>query len=320
MEYRDARGGGNFQVLSIIRNKMVASISKAADNLTINTGQIQITNLDRNLAQSAFLDVANPVFIRYTLRAGYGDDLSSLPVLSIGEVPSTSWSHSGGDTIIKFSLNEGVKSYLDRNKKFFLQNPIPKGGTIMDLFKKQLGQGLEIEFRPNRATVEADLKATAVEDSTKVNKSSFFSLLTSKLLKSKYSWFIENGKVVIYKIGGEGDLSSEFRGRITTLNLNTGLLSADVENSRDVQFQTNYVPYLKFHALFNPELRPWNFIEINEPRWPHLQGLYLIRSSSFSLSNKSGGSFSVSGSAIHERFSQRSEFFARQLALARGAR
>ena len=72
------------------------------------------------------------------------------------------------------------------------------------------------------------------------------------------------------------------------------------ENTYDYQKQVR-VAWVKFVSLFIPEIFPSNAIRINEPRYQHLQGDYVVDNVSLALNNKEGP-FLASGRALHFDF------------------
>ena len=110
---------------------------------------------------------------------------------------------------------------------------------------------------------------------------------------------MDSGKIVIYKRSGAAadDLINYRANKIITLGFDTGLLSADAETTVDSEFGF-WIPWLAWKSLFIPDLLPLNVVEIAEPLYPHLNGQYKIQDVSYSLTNKSGGDFIVSGRAL----------------------
>ena len=292
-------------------NKISVSLNKDISGLSINTGSIVITNFDKRAAQGAFSNIRQPRNIIYSIQAGYNPDNEdlgvSLPLLSVGVVTYTNWTHQGGDTNFQLQVNEGVKFNVNRFRSIGIKS-IPKGGTVMHFLGLLEDSDISIRFIPDRETVAKKiLDKGGVFEADYIIKNSPLETLNSLLGRSGFSFYIEDGQIVVHETQGDVNFLQPFAGKTTLLNFQTGLLSADVEVTLNPRYSI-HTPVLKFKSLFIPEIRPKNHLEINEPAYPDLKGRYLIENVSYNLTNKSGGEFSVSGTALNTDFIQRTRF------------
>ena len=304
-------------IITIRENKINVSLNKTISTDSINSGSLVITNFSKDLAQGVFSNIKEPRNITYSIQAGYNsereDPVNILPLISVGVVTYTNWSHQGGNTNFQLQINEGVKFALNRFRSLGIKS-IPKGGTAMHFLSLlESDAEISVKFIPDRETVAKKIldKGGAV-DADYILKGSPLETLKSLLGRSGFSFYIEDGQIVVHETEGDINFLQPFTGKITVLNFQSGLLSADVEMTIHSQFGL-HVPILKFSSLFIPEIRPRNYLEIDEPSYPHLKGRYLIESVNYSLTNFAGGGFTVTGTALNTDFLQRTRFTQRFL-------
>ena len=284
---------------SLFKNTMISvQLSKSRDFDVENTGVIGIKNISIENTQS-FTDVLNPFFLRYELRAGYGEESDFLPVISQGHIIETTWTHQGGDIDLTFFISEGAKVLQLPYKLTQERLTLPPKSNVADFLKRLEAIGQEIDYIPNRSEVLNDLRKIQFQN-TRTMATGLRSALQYSLEEGGFRFFEANGKITVQRRPDPSAPASYlFRNPnlATILNFKTGMLSADIENQYDYQKQTR-VAWVKFVALFIPEIFPSNAIKINEPRYPHLEGNYIVDNVSIALNNKEGP-FLSSGRALH---------------------
>ena len=289
------QAGPTRSLASFFENKIDVSLAKDVSHDSANTGSVTVTNIDIDQAR-AFISLSDPLLTTYTLRAGYGGVRQELPVLSRGYITQTDWNHQGGDSSITFSITEGSKlskNLLRRQTQGLGKKPL--SGLISRL--RELGQ--EIEFVPDEQGFTADTEATQKGGSSLTPKKPIKELLTNLLGVSLYDWFVDSGKIVIYKRSAPaGSPLVNYRtDKLVTIGFDSGLLSADAETTVDSEFGF-WIPWLSFRCLYIPEILPLNVVEIREPLYPHLNGKYKIMDCGYSLTNKASGDFAISARAL----------------------
>lgn len=292
-------------------HRMQARISKDVSSRVNNSGSITITNLNQETV-TAFLTPSSPLNMLYSLKAGYGYERENLATLSTGAVLATDWQHLGGDTSFQLSLTEGHKRLHGRRfKENFKIEELPERGGAELFLQSLIDIDYEIVYLPNKEQVISDIRETEGSGGTSVAMKSDDEILTDILSKAKYSWFLENNKIYIYKSRGE-NLVVNLKGTQTRLNFKTGLISANLTASVDSRFSI-YVSWLKFETLFIPTITPHSSIIMDEPAYRFLDGEYVVYNCSYNLSNKTGA-FNITGKAISrffiKKFPRLQEFFA----------
>ena len=283
--------GATASLASFYENKIDVNLTKDVSHSSENTGSVTVTNIDIDQAR-AFISLSDPLLTTYTLRAGYGAAREDLPVLSRGYITQTDWNHQGGDSNIAFSITEGSKllKNLLRQRQNQSLGEKPLSGLLSRL--GELGQ--EIEIVPDGATFQKDLEATQKNRNAQAPKKATKQLLTDLLGVSLYDWFVDSGRLVIYKRGAPSGapLVNYRTNQVVTMGFDSGLLSADAETTVDSEFGY-WIPWLAFRCLYIPEILPLNVVEIREPLYPHLNGKYKIMDCGYSLTNKASGDFVI---------------------------
>lgn len=281
------------------RTPIQVSLSKSRNINVENTGIVTITNIKIENVK-AFSSVTSPYRLRYKLFVGYGQE-RPLPLLSEGYITEVTWEHEGGDIRSTFTITEGSKQAKLPYDIAGNLISIPKGASVAGLIEQLEARGQNFRFLPNRRRVLRDLsviKTPASKVITNVNRALVYSLD-----EAGYTFYQENTRIVIRKKSTPSTPDSFLlpdQNVKTILNFKTGLLSADVENTFD--YQTNIkLAFVKFVSLFIPELQPSNALRIDEKRYSHIVGDYIIDNVEYSLHNKQGN-FQASGRAFHFNF------------------
>ena len=307
IETRELSQGGGFgrpqagpvrSLASFFDNRIDVSLNKDSSHESPNSGSVTIYNISVDDSK-AFISLTDPLLTTYTLRAGYGEDRQELPIISQGYIVQTDWNHQGGDSNITFSISEGSK--LLRN----MLRLAPKEGLsgkrpLSALLDKLRNLGQEIEIIPSEEDLNQEIKKNESEASGGiVPQKSTKQLLSDLLGQNLYDWFIDSGKIVIYKKSTDeaDDLINYRANKIINLSFSTGLLSADAETTVDSEFGY-WIPWLAFRSLFIPDILPKNVVKIKEELYPHLEGEYAVQDCAYSLTNKAAGDFTVSGRAL----------------------
>ena len=295
--------------ITIWESKIDFSITKDGTR-ELNTGNFSIINIDRFLSRSVFANVKRRRNILYSVQGGYHQSNKievleqELPFISIGYVSNTNWSHTGGDTILTFNVQEGINLAVN-----VLDSPdlglrtAAKGQTIANLLttieNEYKNIGVTIEYRPNKRHILNNLKNYPFNQDYifKNPKADIGDFLSNTGL----DFYLENNKYIIYETNNRFGFITGDRGRVSSLSFDTGLLSADVEVSHNPRVGFIH-PLLKFKTLFIPEIIPWAVIRVDEPAYDELKGDYRVLNVSYNLTNKSGGDFSVTGVALHREF------------------
>lgn len=310
LEERGPRGSVRGGLISdhIIKDTNIsASLSKSWAADAENSGSVTALNISP-ASIAPLVSPINPSSTQYSLRAGYGTEREAA-LISRGFVSQTTWGHEGGDTSLSFFLTEGSKFMRDPLSEIS-QRVFPGGSSIWDIVQavRKSGQEMRFEVEGGEAAARQTLSAQKIRSGEPLlGGHDMQTKLRSLLNRAGLMFFLDNEVLVIRPqrrtgIGARGLLGLPAARHEVSLSFDTGLLSANIENSYDYQYLTA-IPRLKFRALFIPELVPGNAIIMEEdlPGYARLKGRYRIESVNISLNNKEG-SFHVEGQAVHENW------------------
>ena len=268
-------------------HKIEAQINKTIDAFEINTGSCSVTNIGQRVVRE-LVHVTEPRFFLYTLKAGYGDQLA---LISQGAVEQIFWRHEGGDTTADFSITEDSK-FLENAYEQLGIKTIAKGSNISYFIDQILGASktsnfgvLKIKYLGDSEAIRQELATTLIDAPVTITdmKKDLFDILDSV----GYRYYVDNDTLHIQKLPRTPQDAIDQADAIVDMNFETGLLQADIENVMNHQYNVKEA-WLNVKSLFIPEIKVGNIIRMNEPRYQHLKGDYIVMKLSASLNNKFG--------------------------------
>ena len=289
---------------------MNVNLSKGIDQRVDNTGTVSVTNISPQ-ATSFLASTTKPERYLYYVLAGYGDRMD---LISDGHVQELSWRHEGGDTTVDFSISEGSKFLSNHVYEIIGVPTVKEGSSVYEFISKIERDYLEViknrneirtardeggpeeriqrlfDYDGNRELIENELKEKRISSNLVVDD--IKEDLATILDEAGYRYFTDKRRIIIQRKKFDRSFVQSKERFATRLNFKTGLLNISVENYMDYKVKGGLViAQIKFKALFIPALIPRSFVNIDEPRYPDLNGFYRIYKTDYSLDNKTGGFF-----------------------------
>ena len=241
-----------FKVLSIKENspiqaiitwekqKIEANFQKGSRNTTPNTGRITVTNPNRREI-SLLVDAVNPLFLKFALLAGYGEDLH---LVSEGHINEVNFRHSGGDINIDFTVSEANPVLKDPWASISKMN-FPEGTSLIQIISNMEELGVPVEIVDPDGTNLKELQTLKIEDDIQIHEDPVQNL-TDLIKQYGYSITILNEKMLIHKNIEINPRQINYKeDSLAVLNFQTGLLSASLENTYNYEDDIK-TPWLSF--------------------------------------------------------------------------
>lgn len=220
---------------------------KRSVNSTANTGSITILNLSESTRRKIFLD--NYKFMYYKgveLRAGYGEELKTLPLIFKGNIQSAFSKRNGVDYETNIEALDGGFAYANCNS----QRQFAKGTTDKQALKDLVGDLPHIEKGKIGNFNDKLVRGNSVNGNTL----SYFETF------SDGNFFIDLEKVNCL-LPNEG-----FEGNIKIIDADCGLLGSPLREEA----------FLTFEMIFEPRLQIGQFVDIISQTETIYNGTYKV--------------------------------------------
>lgn len=220
---------------------------KRSVNATANTANITVLNLAESTRRKVFLDNYKYMYYKgVELRAGYGEDVETLPLIFKGNIQSAFSKRNGVDYETSIDALDGGFAYANSNS----DRQFAKGTTDKQALKALASDLPHIEMG-KIGNFDAKLtRGNAISGNTL----SYFSTF------SEDNFFIDLEKVNCL-LPNEG-----FEGNIKVINADCGLLGSPLRQEA----------FLTFEMIFEPRLQIGQFVEIESKTETIYNGTYKV--------------------------------------------
>lgn len=220
---------------------------KRSVNATANTANITVLNLAESTRRKVFLDNYKYMYYKgIELRAGYGEDVETLPLIFKGNIQSAFSKRNGVDYETTIDALDGGFAYANSNS----DRQFAKGTTDKQALKALASDLPHIELG-KLGNFDAKLtRGNAISGNTL----SYFSTF------SEDNFFIDLEKVNCL-LPNEG-----FEGNIKVINADCGLLGSPLREEA----------FLTFEMIFEPRLQIGQFVEIESKTETIYNGTYKV--------------------------------------------
>ena len=220
---------------------------KRSVNSTANTANITVLNLAESTRRKVFLDNYKYMYYKgVELRAGYGEDVETLPLIFKGNIQSAFSKRNGVDYETSIDALDGGFAYANSNS----DRQFAKGTTDKQALKALASDLPHIEMG-KIGNFDAKLtRGNAISGNTL----SYFSTF------SEDNFFIDLEKVNCL-LQNEG-----FEGNIKVINADCGLLGSPLRQEA----------FLTFEMIFEPRLQIGQFVEIESKTETIYNGTYKV--------------------------------------------
>ena len=222
---------------------------KRSINSTANTASITVLNLSEATRRKVFLD--NYKFMYYKgieLRAGYGEEIETLPLIFKGNIQSAFSKRNGVDYETSMEALDGGFAYVNANSN----RQFPKGTTDRQAIKQLIADLKEYHVNPGHiGNFNLSLsRGNSITGSTIENIGSF----------SENNFFIDLEKMNCL-LDNEG-----FYGNIKVIDADCGLLGSPLREEA----------FLTFEMIFEPRLQIGQLVELKSQTEFIYNGTYKV--------------------------------------------